>query len=204
MRHITFLFEKAILPKVVSRGKFINFVSTWEIFPHTWEQNKNRALWKCVDKVWLKMDGEIFRTVLKAYHGFGNFEFFGRIESCTAATRIPMLFFQRNQPWNMSYFLCVRTWMLLLPIIQLVKYVLICVSGHRSVTFPNYSTVKYVLHLCVRCYFCQIFKWGTHFALMSHVLAILMSSLKPHYHISTPDITFAFAIWYHHIVQYEI
>ena len=46
------------------------------------------------------------------------------------------------------------------------------------------------------CYFCQLFKWWTHFAL-SRVLAIQISSLKPHYHITHGNLISVITMYYH-------
>ena len=65
--------ESNIWKRSEAGGKFINFVSTREVFPHFWE-NENRALWKS----WQSLMGvsmRIFRIVLKAYASFANFEF---------------------------------------------------------------------------------------------------------------------------------
>ena len=45
--HLMFLFEKAISPKVVWAGGNLSILCQHETFSHTWERNKNRALWKC-------------------------------------------------------------------------------------------------------------------------------------------------------------
>ena len=45
--HLMFLFEKAISPKVVWAWGNLSILCQHETFSHTWERNKNRALWKC-------------------------------------------------------------------------------------------------------------------------------------------------------------
>ena len=98
-----FLFEKAISAKVVSRGN-LSILCRWhEKFSRTWERNKNRPLWKCWQSLmeeWANIQ-DSFESLPKLC----KLWIFSSVHSTPpSATRISMLFFPRNWPSNMSYY----------------------------------------------------------------------------------------------------
>ena len=104
-RHSVFLFEKAILSKVVRRGKLINCANVRN-FPHLGTKQKERIV-----KIFPKFDWRMVpRYIPDSFESFPKLckrRIFWRIVHCTepndAATRISMLFFPRNWLSNMSH-----------------------------------------------------------------------------------------------------
>ena len=122
-RRLLFLFEKAISAKVVSRGN-LSILCRWhEKFSRTWERNKNRPLWKCWQSLmeeWANIQ-DSFESLPKLC----KLWIFSSVHSTPpSATRISMLFFPRNWPSNMSYY----------------------VKGCFFSTFANYSNGGSILH----------------------------------------------------------
>ena len=107
--HLMFLFEKAISPKVVWAGGNLSILCQHETFSHTWERNKNRALWKCWQSLieeWANIQDsfESLPKLCKVWIFWGGSVHF----TPDVALRISMLFFTRNWPSNMSGLLCER------------------------------------------------------------------------------------------------
>ena len=86
-RHSVFLFEKAILSKVVRRGKLINCANVRN-FPHLGTKQKERIV-KILQSLIEEWCRGIFRTVLKAFPSFASVEFFGGLFTALNPTMPP-------------------------------------------------------------------------------------------------------------------